>query len=72
MQKSLTDGLSPNEEGITNKQRKLQQKKFNISCRVIMANEDQEWRKCLLQRLRERNRRDVVPFKEIIQQSKEL
>lgn len=35
-----------------------------------MANEDQEWRQCLLQRLRERNRRDVVPFKEIIQQSK--
>lgn len=36
----------------------------------MMANDDAEWRETLLQRLRERNRRDVVPFKEIIQQSK--
>ncbi|KAM7364246.1 autophagy-related 16 isoform 3-T3 [Cochliomyia hominivorax] len=37
-----------------------------------MTNEDQEWRQTLLQRLRERNRRDVVPFKEIIQQNNRL
>lgn len=35
-----------------------------------MALEDQEWRHTLVNRIRERNRRDVVPFKEIILQSK--
>ncbi|XP_065371314.1 autophagy-related protein 16 isoform X2 [Calliphora vicina] len=37
-----------------------------------MANEDPEWRQTLMIRLRERNRRDVVPFKEIIQQNNRL
>ncbi|KAI8119536.1 Autophagy-related protein 16 [Lucilia cuprina] len=37
-----------------------------------MANDDQEWRQSLLQCLRERNRREVVPFKEIIQQNNRL
>lgn len=35
-----------------------------------MAQEDQEYRQTIINRLRERNRRDVLPFKEIIQQSK--
>lgn len=34
-----------------------------------MAYDDQEWRQSIVNKLRERNRRDVEPFKEIIQQS---
>lgn len=35
-----------------------------------MAQEDQEYRQTIINRLRERNKRDVLPFKEIILQSK--
>ncbi|XP_005190986.2 autophagy-related protein 16 isoform X2 [Musca domestica] len=37
-----------------------------------MAQEDQEYRQTIINRLRERNRRDVLPFKEIIQQNNRL
>ncbi|XP_061396040.1 autophagy-related protein 16-like [Musca vetustissima] len=37
-----------------------------------MAQEDQEYRQAIINRLRERNRRDVLPFKEIIQQNNRL